>query len=33
MSALLAFALAVGLFHYGRKQPDPDLLAHAEVDA
>jgi glutamate:Na+ symporter, ESS family len=31
MSALLALALAVGLFHFGRKEPDPQLLARAEA--
>ncbi|MCC5947718.1 MAG: hypothetical protein JJT89_04605 [Nitriliruptoraceae bacterium] len=32
MSVVLAIALVVGLGYYGRKDPDPDILARAERD-
>ena len=30
MSALLIFSISVGVFHYGRKDPDPEVLARAD---
>jgi hypothetical protein len=33
MAALLVLSVAVGLLRFGRREPDPELLARAEADA